>query len=516
MKNRNKFIYMISGSLMIIVVVAAIVIAYLLSPANIYSRNIAAAEKYLETGDYSKAILAYQDAIEQDPNNAEAYASLADIYISQSDTSSAIDLLKVGVARTGSDRLRYMLNMLISDETEPGDPHSGINTAETVYIDSGTVAVVGGYTYAEYSSKYGLESKQGNKDGSVTCTFKGLNADLTFANTEKQPGAVSATVVNASAMPTKVVFRNVLDLFGSGSSVTWQTLETLHLSGLRIVDHPEMGKAIEFEEKNVKITIQSDENGNISAGAANTFVPLKAEEGNLDDGNLVHVTGTVKDTDTQALIANAQLKVREGMYQTGNVLAEINSDVLGVYELSLNPGEYTFEVNADGYTPAFVTIYVSSYETTHLQDILLAKEGLNGQARIVLTWGSTPSNLDSYLVGRTDDGTLVRTDVMRRTSGNNASLDMDVSSGYGPETTTIYNLNGMYYFWVRDRGGVYTSGWENPTVTVYLPDQPAVTITMNAGVNDHLWDVFELDHGVLRIVNNGYTWDLESYYNSSY
>lgn len=503
MKNKKTLTYIIGGSLGIIILVAAIVIAYLMSPANVYARYIASAEKYLEAGDYSKAILAYQDAIEQDPQNVEAYAGLAQVYIDQNDTENAMDLLKRGVARTDSPRLRLMLNKLIKDESSAdGSNSSGaIKTDEALYLDTGTLEIIGSYSYADYSSRYGLEDKQGNRDGSVTCTFKGLDAELLFANTVSQPDVVSATTVNANAIPASVTFRNALHLFGTEDSVSYQTLETLNLTNLHIIDHSEWNKAVQFEEKNVRITIQSDANGNISAGAANELIPLRSEEVSDQAGNVL-ATGTVKDAQTGIGVASVNLYVREGMYQSGPTVEEVTSNGSGIYEFHVGPGEYTIEISANGYTTNYVTIYIGSYETTHVQDLVISKQLASGEARIVLTWSSSPSDLDSYLSGTLDDGTQVLTGWASRQSGNKAELDLDDTDGFGPETTTIYDLNGKYQFYVLDFTGSGRMNSSGATVTVYLPGQAAQTITINGGISGTVWCVLEIDHGVLNIVNN--------------
>lgn len=84
-----------------------------------------------------------------------------------------------------------------------------------------------------------------------------------------------------------------------------------------------------------------------------------------------------------------------------------------------------------------------------------------------------------------------------------AELDVDEMSGYGPETTTIYDLNGVYKFEVVDFLATGTFQDYGATVKVYLPGQSqpeVITMDPNAGVNV-VWEVFELDHGELKILN---------------
>ncbi len=509
MKNKKTLIYMIGGSFAIIAVVAAIVISYLLTPANVYARQISAAEKYLESGDYSNAILAYQEAIEQDPDSVDAYVGLANIYITRNENDSAIDLLRRGVARTDSPRLRYMLNMLLPQETAE-EPTLDVKTAETVYLDYGTMEIMGSYSYADYLSRYGLADKHGNRDGSVTCRFNGLDAEVLFSNTSSQPNAVSATTVSANAIPTSVVFTNALNIFGVQDAITYQTLETLHLTNLHIQDHPEWTKAVVFEEKNVRVMIQSDENGNLTAGAQNEFTPLKSEDSDVGSENLATSTGEIIDAQTGAVIPNAHLIVRKGIDQIGEPIKELDSDGSGEYEFNVEPGEYTIEISADGYTTIFTTIYIGAYEGTHVQDLVLTKPVGEGEARIVLTWNSAPRDLDSYLDGTLDDGTKVFTGYHTPKSGNNADLDYDDTDGFGPETTTIHNLDGTFRFIVLDYLGTGSMSRSGAVVSVYLPGQAVQTIQINPNISGDIWCVLEIDHGQLNIVNDGNVWGIHT------
>lgn len=254
--------------------------------------------------------------------------------------------------------------------------------------------------------------------------------------------------------------------------------------------------------------IQSDANGTISAGAQNEFAPLKANEENAANVNRATSTGFIKDAQTNASVAGAHLIVREGSNQSGEAVEEVDVGAYGEYEFNVEPGEYTVEVVANGYTTVFVPVYIGAYEGTHNQDIILSKTVGTGEARIVLTWSSSPRDLDSYLVGTLDDGTNVFTSFYNQKSGSNAELDIDNTSGYGPETTTIYNLNGKFRFLVLDYTGSGAMSRSGATVTVYLPDQPVQTIQINTGITGNVWSVVEIDHGQLSIANGGNVWGL--------
>ena len=89
-------------------------------------------------------------------------------------------------------------------------------------------------------------------------------------------------------------------------------------------------------------------------------------------------------------------------------------------------------------------------------------------------------------------------------SGGNtiAELDVDDTNGYGPETITLYDLNGTYRYVVVDYRTTYTLQEYGAIVKVYLPGQNPVTITVEPGAGiQNIWEVFELDHGELNILN---------------
>ena len=127
---------------------------------------------------------------------------------------------------------------------------------------------------------------------------------------------------------------------------------------------------------------------------------------------------------------------------------------------------------------------------------------MNGEARIVLTWGSYPSDLDSHLIG---NGVHVS---WLNTSTAAAGLDLDDQDGYGPETTTIYDLSGDYTFVVHDftnSGDIGSSGAE---ATVYLPGQEPVTISIS-GSGSNTWVVCSITDGKLDIINEVRDYDIE-------
>ena len=212
-------------------------------------------------------------------------------------------------------------------------------------------------------------------------------------------------------------------------------------------------------------------------------------------------------------IPMASLTVYKGINQTsGQPVTSVISNERGEYNLSLEPGNYTILATAQGYISSAAGIVVISGEKRENQNCTLTPVLNPGEARIVLTWGQFPSDLDSHLVGPSPDGDQFhiyysnKNHYYQNDLYNN--LDVDDTSSYGPETTSIYTgLNGTYTYYVHnysDRNSstsstlstsgaqvkLYMAGWNEPLV-YYVPSQPGT-----------VWEVFSIENGVIRPTNS--------------
>ncbi|MCR4761351.1 MAG: hypothetical protein K5705_14000 [Oscillospiraceae bacterium] len=129
------------------------------------------------------------------------------------------------------------------------------------------------------------------------------------------------------------------------------------------------------------------------------------------------------------------------------------------------------------------------------------------QLRIVLTWGDTPRDLDSHLYVRSFTGSVMghtwyAGKTYQNSNGIVADLDLDDTTSYGPETTTIYNpVDGMYTFYVHDYTdrSNYSSTMlssSNATVTVYSGTSsiPIATFNVPTGQSGTIWKVFSYNN----------------------
>ncbi|MDX8404908.1 MAG: cadherin-like domain-containing protein [Mariprofundus sp.] len=168
-------------------------------------------------------------------------------------------------------------------------------------------------------------------------------------------------------------------------------------------------------------------------------------------------TGVVKDATNNTGIVGATVNLRLGINAPANspVIATATSDATGNYTFAaIAAGTYTATTTKAGFADSSITVTIQGGATTAANPVLMSPVLAAGQTRIVLSWGATPSDLDSHL-----RGPLVNGGLFHVFFGNNGSttvspfaqLNIDVTSGFGPETITISQTTpGTYHYFVRN------------------------------------------------------------------
>ena len=215
------------------------------------------------------------------------------------------------------------------------------------------------------------------------------------------------------------------------------------------------------------------------------------------------ISGTVRNALNASGISGAtvQLFDNQGLFNPTPIATQ-TSDGSGNFSFgSLAAGTYRLAASATGYSNAQRTgVAVGNGSLTAGQDLVLSPTGSTA-INIVLTWGNTPSDLDSHLTGPNSDGST-RFHVYYASRGSTtaqpfAGLDVDNTSGRGPETITITQMNsGTYRYSVHDfsdRSSTTSSalGSSGAKVQVYTASAPVQTffVPSQAGT---LWTVFEM------------------------
>ena len=234
------------------------------------------------------------------------------------------------------------------------------------------------------------------------------------------------------------------------------------------------------------------------------------------------IQGTVYDALTGMVVEGAVVRARSGWNNYNGVYSEsymqggqvATSTRNGEFELQLPMGNYTLEVLKDGYVIGFYNLY--SCVSEEGQSIILTPELNDNEYRIVLTWNGMPRDLDSHLTYYRDGEKLLHVFYRNRQGIIDdveiATLDLDDTDGYGPETVTI-TINGNL---IADGYFIYSvhnfSGEENLTeseaiVRVYAGNSLIQTYPVPEGKTGNVWRVFSLTRN--GIVSNGI------FYNSS-
>ena len=230
----------------------------------------------------------------------------------------------------------------------------------------------------------------------------------------------------------------------------------------------------------------------------------RAEAG---DGEL---SGRFIHSMTGGNIENVTYELRKGW---DNVIGEtvkegVSAD--GTYTLTVPAGNYTLNASNEDFVSAHINVVVQANACSE-RDVTMSPTNISagdeGLLQIVLTWGETPRDLDSHLLGPADENGDDYFHVYYRDKNEYsedgdviANLDLDDTSSYGPETTTIYKgfTGRKYSFYVYD----YTNGEDDAStelsassakVTVYRGGKQIYQANVPVNREGYLWHVFDYD-----------------------
>lgn len=172
-----------------------------------------------------------------------------------------------------------------------------------------------------------------------------------------------------------------------------------------------------------------------------------------DTPGVAEISGTVINSLTGEGVSNATVHLSPGINnRTTSYQESTTTNSSGNYSISTVSGSYTLTAIADGFATGYANAAAVGGREIDNQDIAVSP-GLNvGEWRIVLSWGVTPSDLDSHLYGPRDEtGTFHIFWNNKTETGTSVNLDLDDTTSYGPETITIPQLrSGTYRYWVHD------------------------------------------------------------------
>lgn len=241
-----------------------------------------------------------------------------------------------------------------------------------------------------------------------------------------------------------------------------------------------------------------------------------------------YASGTIYDVATGRPVSGMTLYIRNGLENiTGDVVAIIHMNDKYTYSttIGLPAGNYTVQIvdertgiSEDArYITSSFNIKILGGMTIGNQNGYVSNKITAEEIRIVLTWGATPSDLDSHLVGPDAAGGKFHVYYYNKRYGSEVDLDVDDTSSYGPETITIHSSRaGTYTYAVHDytnRSSSYSTALSNSgaQIKVYKGAKLIATYNVPANKDGTLWTVFTYDGATGQITTvNTMTYDSSS------
>jgi len=335
----------------------------------------------------------------------------------------------------------------------------------------------------------------------------GYSQSVTVINQilESEPGEVKS---NEKYALKKVVLKSK-DIttwswnFGDGSTSTDQNPSHTYSSAgqftvsLQISD----GSSTNLETKTDYINVIGQANATLSGLVKN------AVDGSPIEGALVTVAGLSDYTDANGnyLIENVPAGVLNADFianpRNGN-----NPLSVSFYDQSADAAQ-TVTATAEGYSNYVNNqVAINADQVVNL-DISLSPLLASGQMRIVLNWGESPSDLDSHLKTPEIEGSTYHVYYSNQGSEESApyaTLDYDVTSGYGPETITLYSLfEGVYYYYIYQYSDAGLITESSAVVQIYNNEGTAQTINVPTYGTGRYWNVCTINGntGAVNIIN---------------
>ena len=509
----KKVIVLAVAVIALIVIIAGAALAITQNAGADFEVKMELASKYLDEGDYVQAVNLFQEAIALEPENVAAHEGLYRTYFAAGHMEYARIALENGIQITGSDFLRGLLVELESSlaiDTTVEDiieatqsPTEDVPTEDKQHnfaLNEEILTFFASAKYADYNAKYGSPtvSISGGTYSyyysaiAATAIYRDTNSDVVIDKNKGEP--------YNNYQPNEIQMDNVTMLFG-GYDISYTTLK--NLAG---VSNPNIvGNTITFDYMNCIVTITCDGNEMITDSCVNSIVP-DTQEAEVSQYVLV---AKVLDATTNNYVPSAQVKAYLG-YGTYGQAVTGSTDSTGKATLELTEsGTYTIQVSKDGYiTETFETYILGNIEKTEAT-YSISPTMSQDTMRFVLTWGSAPQDLDMYLIGTASDGSSVNinfTSMYKNDMNGNriAELDVDDVSGFGPETVTLFDINGNYKLCISDFGETGTMAASGAQVKIYVGSSLYTTVDITSdAVNG--WYVCDIAQGSISVRNSNYS-----------
>ena len=229
---------------------------------------------------------------------------------------------------------------------------------------------------------------------------------------------------------------------------------------------------------------------NVSAGDNSSF-SVTLEPGSGSDSTETGGTGTIEGTVRDATDFSGIGGVTVAVEGTENTTTSASD---GSFTISAPSGTQTVTFSLEGYSFPEITVDVTAGQTVELNEgrTVASPNVGSGDVRIVLTWGVTPSDLDSHLLTPSGEEVYwVNTDPPEA----GANLDTDDTSSYGPETITITDpQQGTYQYWVYQYSSTGSLTSSEAVVELYDSTGLFQTYTVPTSGSGRYWHVVTMQY----------------------
>lgn len=237
-------------------------------------------------------------------------------------------------------------------------------------------------------------------------------------------------------------------------------------------------------------------------GPSNAELVETEEEEEEEEAVEYKVSGTVIDAVTGKGVEDAQIDVVpvSDNDPANDEQKSIDVKANGSYEIKLVNSKYIFVVSSDGYVTEEFEVIVKDKEIRQ-QNFTISPTLAAGEIRIVLEWGSYPRDLDAYAFRDSLSDSSPVWYANKGSDSKGAVLDVDDRDGYGPETITIKNTSGTWYYGVNDFTATGNGlGNSEATVKVYLPGEQPIIFTASGGSGNY-WTVCKIKNGNVTAID---------------
>jgi len=221
------------------------------------------------------------------------------------------------------------------------------------------------------------------------------------------------------------------------------------------------------------------------------FPTIVLTDGNFAEGNL---TIKVKDGQTGTVLNGFDAKI---VNTTGNHINE--NDTLNIntgYVTTLPKAQYTVYVTKDGYNDGKEVCTVTAEQNVECSIRMVSSAAIaEGEVSVVMSWGTSPRDLDSHLVRKTNGNQDYHVYYSHK-NDTDANLDRDDVDGVGPETITISSISpsSVYTYYVykysnsgnelKDSGAKVELNVNGSQIPYNVPNE-----------DGRYWKVFEIING---------------------